>query len=360
MFSAIDILDKELDNDQFKTECVVECICMDIENAMETGYTTEAEGSGFFASIVEKIKKIVSTIINSIKNAILKLADHIRKEKLEAKYKELSERAKYIEKTYGQVLKQNDEWKEYISDKSIWWFDFSTSLKSHKTIGDRAIAAFKNLANKRKGGKKITAGEIRDIRDKVFDEGIKCKKSCKEEVRISSLSTLVSIVSHAGAIGGLAAVITKAVSGGNAGAAFVAGTVVSAFGDITIALAEGAKGVTRVEVEPITKAYGAADSEMKEQLALLSQGMSTISSTIAQSETQSYREAIKSLSSALREVEQMLNTAERIGKSALEHRNLGDRLANEREDAKRDKEVESLKNEISTLKSQQKQNQEKQ
>lgn len=354
MFSDIDILGKELDNDQFKTECVVECICMDIENTMETGYTTEAEGSGFFSTIVEKIKKIVSTITTSIQNAILKLADHIRKKKLEAKYKELYERAKYIEKEYGQALKQNAEWKEYISDKSIEYYDFSESLKSHKTVGDRVVAAFKNLANKSKGGKKITADEIRDIRDKIIDENLKPEDGFKEEFKLTSMSAVVTGVSATGVIGGLTAAITKAITG-STGSGLVAGALVVTLGSIVTAAAEGAKIIVRKEVKPITKAYATADAEMKEQLTLLSQGMSTISSAIAQSETQSYREAIKSLSSALREVEQILNTAERIGKSAIEHRNTGDRLANDRENNKRDEEVARLKSEVASLKYQQSQ-----
>lgn len=352
MFSDIDILDKELNNDQFKTECVVECICMDIENAMETGYTTEAEGSGFFSTIVEKIKKIISTITNGIKNAILKLADHIRKKQLEDKYKELSERAKYIEKEYGQVLKQSAEWKEYISDKSIEYYDLSTALKSHKTVGDRVVAAFKNLANKSKGGKKITADEIRDIRDKVLDEDLKSNKNCKEEVKISTMSAVVTAVSAAGVIGGLTAIITKAITG-STGGGLVTGAFVVTLGSIVTGAVEGLKAITRKEIAPITKAYTTADAEMKEQMTLLSQGMSTISSAIAQSETQSYREAIKSLSSSLREVEQILNTAERIGKSALEHRNTGDRLVNDRKNAERDREVDRLKSEVADLKYQQ-------
>nr|DAO30608.1 MAG TPA: Inosine-5'-monophosphate dehydrogenase [Caudoviricetes sp.] len=352
MFSDIDILGKELDNDQFRTECVVECITMDIDRLVDSEYTTEAEGSSFFSTIVEKIKKIISTITNGIKNAILKLADHIRKKQLENKYKELSERAKYIEKEYGQALKQSAEWNEYISDKAIEYYDLSTALKSYKTVGDRAVAAFKNLANKSKDGKKITADEVRDIRDKVHDENLKSKDGYKEEVKISSMSAVITAVSTAGVIGGLAAAITGAITG-SAGGGLMTGAFVATLGALVTGAVEGAKAITRKEIKPITKAYTTADAEMKESLSLLSQGMSMISSTLAQSETQSYREAITSLSSSLREVEQILNTAERIGKSAIEHRNTGDRLVNDRKNAEQDREMERLKGEVADLRHQQ-------
>ena len=377
MFSDIDILNKELDNDMFRAECVVECITMDIDRLVDSEYITEAEGSGVMAAIGEKIKKVVASIIDAIKKFFEKIADFVQKKKLKAKYEELQKRAEYIQSQYGQVLEHSSEWQAYISDQELKYFDMHASLKDRKSIGDRAVAMCKNIASKISGGSKVSSSDITEIRNKVDEEQAKGMKSNLKEVAISKLSGITSALAHAGVVGGmfagLGAMANNKFSNSSIEnlyfrdtpldldkvgalfsklpkAGFIAGASISAIVDLFSAALRKQKAKDRAEISPVKDQYGAALEYSAQEYSVISTAISSLGTALVKADSESYRQGIATLSEALTKVEHMLNRAEAIGKAADRNVNAADHRASEYKQNQTDKKIEAVHKDVKDIK----------
>ena len=169
MFDEFDILQKEIDNNFYTLECVVECSFIQNTISSFEDYTTEAEGSSIkekFSALATKVGEIFRKIIESIKSAFSKIQGTIMSKFQEEKINSLTKKLTAIK---NACAKDKDFEKEVNEElKKYEWYDTKELCKDirpyYTTIGDKIQAKFKTLCNKIKGGNEVTAQDIAEMK----------------------------------------------------------------------------------------------------------------------------------------------------------------------------------------------------
>ena len=199
MFDEFDILQKEISNDFFKLECVVECSF--IQNKIESfeDYTTEAEGSSIkdkFNALAEKVKEIFSKIIERVAAASGKIRGMIVNKFQEDKINSLTKKLVAIK----NACSKNKEFEKEVTEelKKYEWYDTKELCKDirpyYTTIGDKIQAVVKTLFNKLRGGKRVTSQDIAELKAMSSTSIVKPLKKYRV---LSGISNLVTYAAEA-------------------------------------------------------------------------------------------------------------------------------------------------------------------
>lgn len=318
MFSEFDILEKELENDDYKLHCVIECTEMEIHIISSSeDVVTEAEGSdvsGKIAAIKEKIKKIIDAIKEKLSEAMKKISNFFTTQKIKDEYEALLKKAKAMQSDAGSVLEHNEKWKEYLDKKAIKMYDFAEQTKHIRTLGDAVVAGAKNIAAKIKGGKTVKVSEITEIRSKANDFF-----SDKEpgDRKIKNLSDIISLLGTAGIVGGVVKALT-----GDTNAALISGAVIGTCSQIAIGIVDIINGNRSPKYRDAGDTYVAAAATANSANEANASAIASLGEVVANAETMSYRKAIKYLKQNLDTIDSILEYAnDCVGVSAANQLN---------------------------------------
>lgn len=311
MYDALDIFEKECSNDQFRFECMIECMCMDAE--MSDGYTTESEG--VFEKVKNKVKGIVDKIINALKSIITKISNFFTSKKMKAKYEALLAKAKDLEKRAKAAHADSDEIADAMESLMIYEYDLAEEKKTHIRLSDRIIAALKNVSGKVKDGQKVTAEDIRDIRQSAMDtwakEGWKESDEGKAAQKVYKLDRLVQRMST-GATYSLVCIIGAALQGGH----YATGILGSFINGMFITAIENhytkKHAKDRAEHLDRSNVAAAAMQEANSNAAAIATQAAALTSVVENAEAMSYRRGIQYLSKNLASIEAALNRVESV------------------------------------------------
>ncbi len=312
MYDELDIFEKECSNDQFRFECMIECMCMDAEMSSD-GYMTEAEG--FLDKIKNKVKEITDKIITTFKTSMGKISAFFTSKKVEAKYKMLLDRAKDLEKRLKTAKVDASRLASAFDDCVVYDYNLAEEKKTHIRLSDRIIALAKNVSGKVKDGEKVTATDIRDIRQEALDlwarEGWNNSKESKAAKHIYKMDKLVQTL----ATGATHALIGALLSAGS-GSQSTTTVLGMALNGLIITSVENhfTKKHAKERSELLKNAQAASGDQAPVQV--IATQMAALTAVVENAETMSYKNAISYLNKNLSAIEKTLNKVEAAIKSA--------------------------------------------
>ena len=323
MYDELDIFDKECSNDQFRFECMIECMCMDAE--MMSDYTTESEGIG--TKIMNKVKEIFEKISNAVKAAITKISNFFTSKKLKAKYEQLLAEAKEAEKQLKVARDYNSEEVTKILDRcTIESYNLAQQMNDVKRISDYVIAGAKNLAAKIKGGEKVTSDDIAKIRQEAKDKWDATSKTDdnakREYVKIKRVADIVSALSASGVCGVLVSAISK-FAGLSVKDSICIGATAGALGGIIEGITHSmnhpfGKMLDEMRTDGKQKAmeanqhYKNASQLTETAVAAQTAALASLTTVVQEAEMMSYRKGVKYLSANLTAIGQALNEIQQL------------------------------------------------
>ena len=167
MFDELDIVRKEISNDFFKLECVIETESMRDQILAMDEVMTESEGgssiSEKISALKEKIAETFKKIIEKFKEAINKLLSKSREEDLKAKLESLKKEAEdLIEecKKDPALAKEVNDALDDLEGVRIEDLDPKVVIDYTVSAADKFTAWARNAKNKIAGGELISAEEI--------------------------------------------------------------------------------------------------------------------------------------------------------------------------------------------------------
>ena len=135
MFDEFDILNKELSNDFFKIECVIECSSMQNMISSFDDYTTESEGTSTiqnkFQALASRVKEIFQKIIENVKSAFNKIRETVSSKVREQKLNEIKNKLQAIktaaemDSDFAKELAEKLSGSEWYASKDLC-YDFQS------------------------------------------------------------------------------------------------------------------------------------------------------------------------------------------------------------------------------------------
>lgn len=170
MFDEFDILNKELSNDFFKIECVIECSSMQNMISLFDDYTTESGGASEvqskFQALASRVKEIFQKIIENVKSAFNKIRETVSSKVREQKLNEIKNKLQAIktaaemDSDFAKELAEKLSGSEWYASKDLC-YDFQSY---YTTLGDKLQAKIRNLFASATGGKKVSAQDIAEAK----------------------------------------------------------------------------------------------------------------------------------------------------------------------------------------------------
>lgn len=325
MYDELDIFEKECSNDQFRFECMIECMIMDA--SMTDGYTTEAEGIA--AKIMNKVKSIFEKISNAVKSMLDKISNFFTTKKLKAKYEELLEEAKRVEAELKKTHADNEKVAKVLEKYKFESYDLAKEMGEVKRISDYVIAGAKSVASKIKGGEKVTSDDILKIRQDAHDKwqhtGYVANDEKREYKKAKRVADIVSFLSSGGIVGSLVAAITK-LKGGSVKDTICIGGAAAAITGIVEGIAHlspqspVASGIHKMRGDRHDAARNSALSANRHyetasqynDAVVMAQAtaIASLTTVIQEAETMSYRQGVKCLTKTMNEIHRALANVE--------------------------------------------------
>nr|DAO30610.1 MAG TPA: hypothetical protein [Caudoviricetes sp.] len=318
MYDELDIFEKECSNDQFRFECMIECMCMDSEMSLDE-YTTESQGA---ESIVTKIKNKVTEIIDKVRAAIktvmIKISNFFTTKKLKAKYDDLLNGAKAIESSLEKREIDHDKLSELFDKRALLEYDMAKVQSSVKNVGDYITAAVKTIASKIKGGEKVTSDDIANVRREAYlkwrESGFADGDEKRNYKKVKHIRDIKSFLTGVGGYGIISFIVSKFDKTNPSWS--VTDTVCSAISGISyVIIANAGDEISRRDIKPTLKEKRRAEDESKfnaNQSINYAVTLASLTSVIQEVEAMSYRQGIKCLTKNLNEIEGMIRDIERI------------------------------------------------
>lgn len=314
MFSELDILNKELENDDYKLHCMIECSAMQLVMDDDIAMITEAEGEDGFlkqlsekaAAAKEKIKQIIEAVKKRVKEAFVKLRNALSSKYTKEKYDSLMKRAKELESTVKDLQKQGIDLSDYLADDTVRYYKMAEAQKALTTVGDSIIASVKNIDAAIKGGKKVTADDISEIRSKIDDYD---PNAYVEEKKINMTSSILNVLGMTliGATGG--ALISALWNDSEGGAAI--GAFLGSMGALAMTICDSISTANKTVYRRSAEASSEQSENMKSYSMSIGVQVTELSNLIATAEISTYRKAIEILSSEIPKIESAINKIEK-------------------------------------------------
>ena len=322
MYDELDIFEKECSNDQFRFDCMVECMVMDAEMSLDE-YTTEG-ASDIFEKMTNAVKNFFEKFIKSVKAFFKKISDYFTSNKLKYKYERLLKEAKTMERLLSEMKVDSTKLVEELEKIQIENLDLAKEIRESKGLGDYIIAAVKNLESKANKGEKITADDVAKIRQEALNKADGLDKKSDEHaeyIKMRRFSDLIGALSVSGPIGIAMGVIDKCANGGDSFVSSCAtGASAAALTAIIYKLIRICKSKYATVVRDIHKKEVDSIEARIEPVKILDEGMATqltsLSMIVQKAETMSYRRGVRYLTKSINEAKKTMDELMRLTGSA--------------------------------------------